>query len=308
MAPSIHNSQPWGFRVIGDRIEVMLNRNRLLSVIDPSGREAWMSVGAALLNLRVAILAGGRVPLSTLLPDPSRPDLAASVRLGRQLRPDATIRALCAAIPVRRSNRRPFRDIEVRAEVLNQLAGAARVEGATMVTMDALGRRSVVAIAETANSWQRESSEYIEELRIWTAVPLDARAGIPAQSFGPLDESGALPLRDFGAAHPDLPRRQRPFEHTPTLAILYTTGDQPRDWLRAGQAMERVLLTATVRGVATTPISAPTEEPELRALLGDEFGDHVAQVILRLGYGDPVPSTPRRPVSDFVEVIETADG
>ncbi|HEY7175906.1 MAG TPA: nitroreductase family protein, partial [Micromonosporaceae bacterium] len=111
----------------------------------------------------------------------------------------------------------------------------------------------------------------------------------------------------FGAAHPELPRRQRPFEHTPTLVILYTTGDQPRDWLRAGQALERVLLTATVRGVATAPISAPTEEPELRALLGDDFGDHVAQVILRLGYGEPVPSTPRRPVTDFVEVIGPAN-
>lgn len=139
-----------------------------------------------------------------------------------------------------------------------------------------------------------------------TAVLPDARAGIPAQSFGPLDEFGALPLRDFGAAHPDLPRRQRQFEHTPTLVILYTMDDQPPDWLCAGQAMERVLLTATVRGVATTPISAPTEEPELRALLGDEFGDHVAQVILRLGYGDPMPSTPRRSVTDFVEVIEPA--
>ncbi|HEY9484846.1 MAG TPA: nitroreductase, partial [Micromonosporaceae bacterium] len=63
MAPSIHNSQPWRFRVAGDRIEVMLDRDRLLSAIDPTGREAWMSVGAALLNLRVAILAGGRVPL-----------------------------------------------------------------------------------------------------------------------------------------------------------------------------------------------------------------------------------------------------
>jgi nitroreductase len=307
MAPSIHNSQPWRFRVVGDRIDVMLDRDRLLAAIDPTGREAWMSVGAAVLNLRVAILAGGRVPLTIPLPDPGRPDLAASIRLGGRHRPDATIRALFGAIPVRRTNRRPFRDIEVRAEVLNQLAAAARVEGATMVTMDALGRRSVVAIAETANSWQRESPEYMAELRIWTAVPFEARDGIPAHSFGPLDEFGALPLRDFGAAHPDLPRRQRPFEHTPTLVILYTTGDQPRDWLRAGQAMERVLLTATVRGVATTPISAPTEEPELRALLGDEFADHVAQVILRLGYGDPVPSTPRRPVTDFVELIEPAN-
>lgn len=306
MAPSIHNSQPWRFRVAGDRIEVMLDQDRLLSAIDPTGREAWMSVGAALLNLRVAMLAGGRVPLSQLLPDARRPEVAASVRFGGHYRPDATVRALFGAIPIRRTNRRPFRDIEVRGEVLNQLAVAARVEGATMVTTDAIGRRSLLAVVETANNWQRESTGYMEELRIWTAVPADGSAGIPARSFGPLDESGGLPLRDFGAAYPDLPRRQRPFEHTPTLVILYTTGDEPCDWLRAGQAMERVLLTATVRGVANTPISAPTEEPTLRALLGDEFGDHVAQVVLRLGYGEPVPPTPRRPITDLVDIIEPA--
>jgi hypothetical protein len=39
----------------------------------------------------------------------------------------------------------------------------------------------------------------------------------------------------------------------PTVLVLRTTGDRPRDWVRAGQAMERVLLTATVRGVAAGP-------------------------------------------------------
>jgi nitroreductase len=306
MAPSVHNSQPWRFRVARDHVEILLDRDRLLPAIDPAGREAWMSVGAALLNLRLAILAAGRVPVSVLLPDPTRPDLAASVRLGGHHRPDGTVRALFGAIPFRRTNRRPFRDIEVRGEVLNQLAVAARVEGATMVTADALGCRSVLAIAETANRWQRESAPYMDELRLWTAVPAIAGAGIPVRSFGPIDEFGSLPLRDFGAAYPDVPRRQRRFEHAPTLVILYTTGDEPRDWLLAGQAMERVLLTATVRGVANTPISAPTEEPTLRALLSDEFADHVAQMILRLGYGDPVPPTPRQPVTRFLEIIEPA--
>ena len=64
---------------------------------------------------------------------------------------------------------------------------------------------------------------------------------------------------------------------------------------------------ATVRGVANTPITAPTELPELRQLLSASDDVRVAQVILRLGYGDPCPATPRRPLSDVAVFTETAN-
>ena len=70
--------------------------------------------------------------------------------------------------------------------------------------------------------------------------------------------------------------------------------------------MERVLLTATVRGVANTPMTAPTELPELRALLNESDDRRVAQVILRLGYGDPCAPTPRRSLADVLETTRPA--
>ena len=304
LAPSVHNTQPWRLRLVPGRVDVLLDRDRLLPVIDPGAREAWMSVGAAILNLRVAVLAAGRMPMSRLLPDPHTPEHAATITFGGPHQPDETIQMLAGAIPKRRTNRRPFRDIEVRDEVLDQLTAAARVEGARLAVTDPVIREAVLSLALTANQWQRSDPAYVEELRTWTAVPDDSTSGIPARSLGPVDARGALPLRDFGLAHPEAPRRIAPFEYAPTVAIVYTAGDTPLDWLRAGQAMERVLLTATVRGVCNTPITAPTELPELRALLGDEHIGQVAQVILRLGYGNPVPSTPRRPVRDVIEIAE----
>src|SRR5262249_39091739 len=153
--------------------------------IDPRGREAWISVGAAILNLRLAMLAAGRVPMSRLLPDPREPTLAATVRVGAPYRPEETVRALAGAIPRRRTTRRPFRDIEVRDEVLDQLADAARAEGATFAATDPTGRESVLSLAVTANHWQRHDPAYVEELRAWTAVPISSTSGIPSQSLGP---------------------------------------------------------------------------------------------------------------------------
>ena len=97
-APSIHNTQPWLFRPRGTGVDVVVDRRRHLDVADPDGREMHISVGAALFNLRVAMLARGREPLVGLLPDPDRPDLAATVEVGPATAPDAWTRALAEAV------------------------------------------------------------------------------------------------------------------------------------------------------------------------------------------------------------------
>src|SRR5215216_4735914 len=96
-APSIHNSQPWLFRPHGSTIDVLVDGRRQLKVADPDGREMHVSVGAALCNLRVAMLAEGRQPLMGLPSDPDEPDLAATVTVGPAVPIPADIRALAAA-------------------------------------------------------------------------------------------------------------------------------------------------------------------------------------------------------------------
>src|SRR5262245_55774431 len=55
-APSIHNSQPWRFRVTALGVDVFADRDRGLHVIDPIGRELLISIGAAVFNLRASML------------------------------------------------------------------------------------------------------------------------------------------------------------------------------------------------------------------------------------------------------------
>ena len=56
-APSLHNSQPWRFRVGPDVIELWADPERVLPAADPEGREQQMACGAALLTLRLALRA-----------------------------------------------------------------------------------------------------------------------------------------------------------------------------------------------------------------------------------------------------------
>src|SRR5262249_44595647 len=80
-APSTHNTQPWRFVVDPDATHLHLDLNRTLPVAAPSSREARISCGAALLNLRLALRALDLEPLVTLLPQRRHPTLLATVRL-----------------------------------------------------------------------------------------------------------------------------------------------------------------------------------------------------------------------------------
>src|ERR1700754_4375941 len=98
-APSPHNTQPWRFEVGSDRIDVLLDRGRILDVVDPNGREARMSCGAALLNLRLALAAQDVFTHADLLPDRDRPEVLATVRLGGTHK--ATVEELALASAIR---------------------------------------------------------------------------------------------------------------------------------------------------------------------------------------------------------------
>ncbi|GGT37192.1 hypothetical protein GCM10010271_46500 [Streptomyces kurssanovii] len=93
------------------------------------------------------------------------------------------------------------------------------------------------------------------------------------------------------------------FEQSPCLAVLGTRGDTKEDWLRAGHAMERVLLQATQDGLATALNSEALEWPELRWALRDpESATGHPQVVIRHGYGPRGSRNPRRSVSDVLVI------
>ena len=71
--------------------------------------------------------------------------------------------------------------------------------------------------------------------------------------------------------------------------------------MQVGQALQRVLLTATAAGLATSFLSQVVEVPqtreELRRLIG---GTRPPQAVLRIGHGWPVAATPRREAGDLL--------
>ncbi|NUT08668.1 MAG: nitroreductase [Hamadaea sp.] len=299
-APSIHNTQPWRFLLREHCIDVYADRSRQLAVIDPDGRELTISVGAAVLNLRVALLARGYKPLYALLPDPAQPDLMARVTIGDRTQPTYLARRLAGAIPRRHSNCRPFRSAELPETVLDELGEAAASEGGYLMIADPPLRDGVLGVVRRAETLRRTDPDYLVELAGWTAPEPGRREGVPLVAYAPPDRAERIPLRDFGLAHPARHAWPGVFEDEPTVAILYGSGDSPYAWLRAGQALERVLLTATANGAQSTLMTQPLEYADLRALFDDSAQGRVAQAVIRLGYGHESPPSPRRALADVL--------
>lgn len=300
-APSVHNTQPWLFRPCGNAVDVLVDRRRQLRALDSSGREMFVSVGAALFNLRVAFRARGWPSEIVVTPDPAEPDLAARVTVSRHAATTPAATALAEAIPQRHTNRRPFADTPVPPAVLTELADAATAEGALLLVADRALRNGVLSLTRTAENRMRGDRRYRDELADWTTPPgIGRRDGVPRQVFGPRDTHGALPLRDLAVGH-GAPTALVEFEPDPTILLLFTGADTPADWVRAGMALQRLLLTATVRRLAATPLTQLTEVPSLRELLADTVDGRVVQTVLRIGYPlTPSVASPRRPVEDVL--------
>lgn len=313
-APSMHNAQPWRFRChLGHRtVEVRADPERAMPVSDPDRRALHVGCGAALCNLRAAAAAAGWRSETTLLPDPDEPLLLAAVRLtdagpdeGPDEGPDAALAALEPQIVRRHSSRWPFADKPVPPGELAELVEAARAEGAALVFPDAWHAAALLDLVQDAEVRDAEEPDRAEELARWTHPrPGTADEGVPGYAFGPRRRGSTTPVRDF-AGRTEMPERgSAPFETAPNIALLGTAHDTPADWLRAGQALERVLLAATRAGLVASLTSQALEWADLRALARDPLADvGQVQMVLRIGYGPRGPTTPRRPVAEVLEIV-----
>ena len=222
---------------------------------------------------------------------------------GRPGKPGPGLRTLGTALFQRHTNRGPYARAVVPARIVDELRAAAAVEGAELTVLDRARREALMALMATADAAQCANPAYRRELAAWTATDPRRRDGIPAALFGPRDEQGRLPLRDFGLPWPDAGHPAARFEPHPQLVVLSSRTDGRVARVRAGQALQRVLLTATVRGLSAQPMTQVLEVPRLRRVIADPADPWFPQMILRIGYGMPVPASPRR---DWSEVVATA--
>ena len=304
LAPSSHNVQPWRFSRRGTTIELFADQARGLAVSDPAGRELVIACGAALLNARVAIGAAGFDADVTRFPDPADPTLIARITVGEERTVDEEVGALAAALPRRRTNRLPYDGRKVGAKLRRSLEAAARAEGAELHFFEDDAHHRIAVLVGEAERAQFRNAAYRRELADWLRPNgSPAHDGMRGDGFGlGRLRAGLRPaaVRRLGIGPLSGRHDRRLAERTRGIAVLTTAGDEPRDWLAAGEALERVLLTLTAMRGAASFLNGPVELPAFRERLAEHVPGARPQLLLRIGYPTEIPpAQPRRALGEI---------
>lgn len=306
LAPSIHNTQPWRWRVTGDGLDLHLEPGRLLHVSDPDTRLATLSCGAALHHARVSLAAQGWRATVTRIPDPARPEHLAHLRVdGPAPAPvEELMLRRARTLGLRHTDRRPLTGPPVGRQDLDTIGTAVEAEGASL---HVLRPDQVIDLATAADHAQRSElheARWQAELDYWTGGTRPTGAGVPDSAIPAQQPQTTVPGRDFGHSG-DLPIGEA-HDRSAAFAILYGRGDQPQDWLHAGEALSAAWLTATEIGVSLLPLSATIEmtstRQAMRALLS---GVGYPYLVLRLGTAgaddDRPAHAPRLPTDQIID-------
>jgi nitroreductase len=305
-APSIHNTQPWRWRIHHSKADLYADPSRQLHVSDPDRRMLTISCGVALHHARVALAAAGVTVDVNLLPLASDPDHLAHITVTGATAIDPAAKALYDAIAARHTDRRPLLNESLPPDTLRDLRSSARP---FRIGIHPLRGREVTSLASATGTAQRDS-----RLDAATRTELDARTsedrrppygGIPIENLPNRRAPTAVPVRDFG--HIGTLATTGGHDTAATYAILYGIADTAECWLRAGEALSAVWLAATERGIALLPLSDAVEHPSTRGELRRILGGHgYPAIAIRLGLpnlNQPVPpATPRLPAATTIDI------
>jgi nitroreductase len=305
-APSIHNTQPWRWRIRDVVADLHVDTRRQLDVTDSYRHLLTLSCGAALHHATVSLAARGFAAEVNLLPSVGDPFHLARITVVGSAPTTEAEKQLYGSIPLRQTDRRPLRNEFVPGDLIADLQSAVRPFDTELHVLD---RVEVVALARAtaqAESEELADSATLRELRAWSGTDPQAGVGIPDTAIPNAFMRTRVASRDFGHVG-SLPVDDRN-DAAATYAILSGGSDRLESWLRAGQALSAMWLLATRRQVALLPLSAAIELPTARQLLRELLGHpgH-SYLAVRLGITDvdqaPIPHTPRLPAGDTVKVV-----
>ena len=297
-APSVHNTQPWRWGVGSARLHLYAEPTLQLPNTDPDRRDLMLSCGASLHHYATALAALGWQARIYRFPDPADPNHLAALELHPHQPTDTDV-ALAAAIPRRRTDRRHYSSVTVSPADIALMGARAARAGVMMRRVDSL--ITLNSVVRQAVWLHATDADYLRELTEWSGR-YGSLAGVPARNTPPSDPTAPVPGRQFAGAALAQPAGATGADDHAVIVALGTRDDDALARLRAGEAASAVLLTATMLGLASCPITEPLEVAETRAALRSEIFESGAfpQMLLRIGWasdnGSALPLTPRRPL------------
>lgn len=319
MAPSAHNTQPWRFALKTHRILVEWETERMLLAGDPTNRDLYLSLGAAIESACLASARAG-VPL-TFIPHPESDERTVGFLVPCDDSTDPNDLLLAKSLETRHTARTPHSPQPVPSEVLLSLQEEARRGNCTLYVMvEREGIHRLARLAQQATASQFADAAIHAEL--WQWLRLDAKApayqrdGLTADCLNLRGASLTLArltlpptrmrwLRRFGLHHLLARDTQWTVQRSASLCLLTALSPSRVDLVQTGRVLMRLWLMAAAAGLSTHPVSAlldcsTTVVPTL-AVFGAE--QETPASLFRLGPTPAVARAPRLPAEELLEGV-----
>ena len=317
-APSGHNTQPWKFEQIDNRIIINPDFNRSLPVVDNDNHELYISLGCALENLLIAAKQKGYV---CKVQYPEKSGSSINVELNKDDSGKVETDILFDEIFKRQVTKSKYNNKHLPADVLKQLSSCFNFKGISLLILD--GKRNFEKIIPTiieANNFQFKNREFLNELVCWIRFSNNEaekkKDGIWSATMGMPGLGrflGSVVMKFFVTAKSEEKRLVDLLEHTQGLAIFISDTNNAEVWVKTGQSFQRFGLTATHLGVSHAHLNMPCEEIEVRHKLVKKLNleNKHPLLLIRYEYAEKMPYSYRRKFSDVIipppEVIKKVE-
>lgn len=288
-SPSTHNIQPWKFAVDETAISLYRDTGRNLPHGDPTGREAFISLGACFEHLLIASKFYGMYLSHKLTPNIAGGPVATLYLKAPEGR-DESLGVLMNAMAGRFNARGPFHKKEIPPKVAEGLRNLACEDDVLLSVLSGTRQEEFARLTARGMRVIHCDREFRNELSGWIRNNYSAKSdGIPGYTMlAPGLLSLVLPymIRFFNMGSLLSTLNKKSIMGASGACLLFTPGDSPAEWFSVGMSFERISLFLATHDIRTSVFVASVEVPETRSELAVIAGvsNVVPQFAFAFGY------------------------
>ena len=117
-----------------------------------------------------------------------------------------------------------------------------------------------------------------------------------------IESLGRMFMKLFVSAKSQSKTDEKNIRSSSALMVIISEKNDKKSWVDVGRSFERIALTLTALNIQNAHLNQPCEVPQLKTQLQQHpaLGSAHPQLLLRIGYAEPLPHTPRRPVQQVL--------
>lgn len=295
LAPSSHNTQPWKFRIDGNRIDLFMDETRWLKVCDDDQRELHISVGCCLENLLVAADHYGLRHQVKYLPDSYNPMHAVGVEFmdGGSAEIDSQFFPM---IPVRHTNHGEYDGRSIPEDVQKQLSGCAEPNIHVQLTSDQSIKQIVEELVVRADAIEFADPAFRKELGYWIGQGVFGTSWL-------MSKIGKLAVTHINMGISTAKKDSAVLMSSPVLGLISSEDNTRETQIKVGQIYQRLSLLAASFDIWCQPMSQIVQVKEIKQAVAKIQPDPLLfpQLPFRLGFAEPEKQrTPRRSLTEVL--------